>query len=293
MTRLLGTAAFALASLTLATGTAWSSIQLKVVPAFAPNGNANPADFSLWAGNAISALESGSMGGARTQPEDYEAVADGTVISPREIIISGDFNSWRGFAAPTSGWDGATGQFASQHGNRVHFGLRIWSDSPGDSKFSLEDVFFEIDSNDPQDTFDFPDAGDPLPTLTGDYRDTLVGIDYGVDGVKGGGDDIRYDSSNPSAGSTLVNEILYVGVGTAYDATGFGGTSDQEKIDNLISEIENAPFSLRAAYELVLDDQVVGRGTSGELLVPEPAGLALAGLSLLGLVGAARRRRGA
>lgn len=282
MNRLLRTAALAVASLTMATGTAWSAIQINVTPAYAPNGALNASTFGSWVGNAIPALESGSLpAGPRLQPDDYEVT--GPVVLPAEMIVS-TFPSWRGVANPAAPFDG-------QHGNRVHFGLHVWTTDPGDPKFSLQDILYEIDSNDPTDTFDFPEAGDPLPSLSGDYRASLVGIDY-VDGIKGNGDDIRYDGSNPAAGSTLVNEIIYVGVGTAYDASTFTGATNQEKIDNLIASVDYTPFTLAAAYQLVLNDTVVGQGSgSTSVVIPEPMGLVLCGLPMIGLFGWARRRR--
>jgi hypothetical protein len=267
----------------MVTGTARSAIQINVTPAYAPNGASSMASFSAWVQNAIPAIEAGDLAaGPRLAPEDYEVT--GPVVPANEMVVT-TFPSWRGVANPAAPFD-------TQTGNRVHFGLHIWSTDPADPQFSLQDIFYEIDSNDPPDTFDFPEAGDPLPALSGDYRASLVGIDY-VDGIKGNGDDVRYDGSNPASGDTLVNEIIYVGVGTAYDASSFSGATNQEKIDNLLAEIDFAPFTLAAAYQLVLGDAVMGQGSGSVSVVaiPEPATLSLLGLPMLGLMGWVRRRR--
>src|SRR5690606_18539148 len=90
-------------------------------------------------------------------------------------------------------------------GNRIHFGLHAY----GDTQFTLADVNYQLTSND----------GNLLGT-SGTLASTTfngtsrIGIDWGMDGIGGTPDDIVYN--NNEGNSTLVNELIYIGVGNGY-----------------------------------------------------------------------------
>ena len=176
----------------------FSDIMIDVHASSAPNAYGSPS-WSGYMSNALYALENGlSVYGDRlTDPTAYER-APGTV-GPGEIAVT-SFNSWRGKVNPLT-------PFNNEHGNRMHFGLHVVGD--GLEQFMLNDLTFEIHSSDPGDSLVF--VGDFIGY---NYNGTSrYGIDWGADRAKGGGDDIVYNSGN---GTTLVDELVYVGVGNAW-----------------------------------------------------------------------------
>ena len=252
-----------------------------VVPSYAPNGGISP-NWSAYGANAISSLRDnlGNIGDRTVDASAYELVGAANV-HPSELIVT-PFNSWRGQAAPTAGWDGPSGQFAGEFGNRIHFGLHV-TRGDGDAQFSLSDIMFTIDSDDPVNTFD--DMG----TLAGRPYDAVrVGIDY-VDGIKGNGNDIIYNSGE--AGTTLIDELIYVGVGTGYFSDNPAANTDQEDIDLTLASNCLCPTKIKVTYQIKDDaGAVVGMGMNSVMLLPEPAS-ALAGIVGLGFC-LLRRRNG-
>ena len=148
-------------------------------------------------------------------------------------------------------------------GNRLHFGLHAWSTT---EQFSLSEFEFELDSNDVPDTFDM--IGD-LSGLSYDLG--RAGIDY-VDGIKGNGNDIRYDENNPAAGTTLVNEIVYVGFGSAYqpELPTHQGSTNQETIDLLLDDVCLCDLNLAGEYAIVRNGDVIAEGRTRVRLTTDP-----------------------
>ncbi len=258
-----------------------------VIPAFAPKGPESPS----WNGYVFSAVAGiqnhTNVGDRAVSPQAYERVT--APILPQELIYT-DFNSWRGKASPTPLPLGFGGEF----GNRIHFGLHIVA-AEG-TQFALGDLSWALDSDDTSDYFD--QSGD-FSTAT--YSATRVGIDYGADGVKGGGGanaDTIINGGQPS--STLVNELIYVGVGDGFYADEPGPWTDQEQIDITQADILAGCFdpagclvNVEMTYSLA---NIGGASASAAnkfsiVLVPEPTTALLGLLGLLATVARARRCR--
>jgi hypothetical protein len=172
-------------------------ITISVCASSAPNGYGSPS-WGGYATKALAALENGlAVNGDRsTDPTAYEIAP--AVAGPGEIAVT-SFKSWRGIVNPA-------GAFANELGSRMHFGVHAMGD--GTQQFALEDLTFSMHSSDEWDSLVF--EGDFIGYS---YSATRYGINWGLDRIKGTLDDVIYTSGN---GATLVDEIVYVGVGNGW-----------------------------------------------------------------------------
>lgn len=251
---------------------AFGSITIQVFASSAPNGYGSPS-WSSYVANALNSLENGlgNIGNRNTDPTAYEIA--GPYVDPGEFMVS-SFYSWRGEVGPAS-------PFANEYGNRMHFGLHAFGD--GTTQFDLEDLTFSIHSSDPGDVMLF--VGDFVGY---NYSSTRTGINWGADRLRGTADDIRYTSGN---GTTLVDELVYVGVGNAFWPGGddpnpgnpAGGA--QAAMDAAYAWVySNVAFTMTGTYYI--------KGYSGSdsvAVVPAPPALLLGALGV-GLVALLRRR---
>ena len=266
----------AVASIMLFTGAvSYGDLTVTVVPSSAPN--YGTATWSSYVTNALNSLENGlgNIGDRDTDPTAYEIA--GPKIMPGDIMVT-SFPSWRGLADPSA-------PFASEHGNRLHFGLHIVGD--GATQFMLDDLTFAMHSSDATDSLVF--VGDFIGY---NYSSTRFGIDWGLDRVKGGGDDTVYTSGN---GTTLVDELGYVGIGNAWWPGAYETLAThaerQAAIDDTVAWINSVePIDFTTSYSIVGSDTVTYTGSAEVEIVPVP-GAVLLGAMGLGMVGWLKRRK--
>jgi hypothetical protein len=253
-----------------------TSITIDVVPSSAPNGSSASPSWTSYVANALNSLENGlgNIGNRATDPTAYEIA--GSKILPGEIAVT-SFNSWRGQVSPPA-------PFANEYGNRLHFGLHAY----GDAQFKLADLTFAMHSSDPTDSLVF--TGNFIGY---NYSTTRYGINWGTDGVKGGGDDTVYTSGN---GTTLVNEIVYVGVGNAWwpgkggsygsdPANPIGGA--QAAMDDYYAWVNTLePITVTTTYSILAYS-----GSASVDVVPEPVTMAGLALGIGCLTRYVRKRR--
>ncbi len=256
-----------------ATASYASPITMTVHPSIAPNVFDSPSWLGYLA-NAMNSLEHnlGNIGSQATDPTAYEIM---TSFDPRNIISS-VFPSWKAQAYPAS-------PFNLEYGNRIHWGLHLVGD--GTKQFELANLWNHMFSNDPGSTFTPPVEGF---FDTSSYGPDKIGISYGVDRIRGTGDDIIYTSGNPHI---LVDELIYVGVGNSYWATSTGSPTEQQAdLDAIVAYMNSFPnFMVGNTYCLYENDHETAIICGNN--VPEPASALLLAAGLLTLLGARRLKK--
>lgn len=229
---------------------AHAGVIIMVFPSPAPNFFGSPS-FSGYAANAINALENGlsSVGNPAATPTAYYRVSQ---ENDKDNIVTG-FPSWLAFANPGTVFGPA---FASELGNRLHFGLAIIGTNG--TTFSLSELSFDMESSDPGDTFQFIGNFSPPSDPSNDYSPTRVGV--ALDGT--------FITSGPS--SQVVKAFYYVGVGNAVapnDVSCTTGT-DQQQIDCVQAFYDSImPFRITTTYTLTdpSTGDVIGSGNASVL----------------------------
>ncbi len=184
----------------------------------------------------------------------------------------------------------SSANFRQEYGNRIHFGLHVVGDADWD--FALDDLTWELRSDDPSGRFDF--AGDFSGAT---YSATRVGINYGPDGVRGGGDDTIITGG---PGTQRVHELAYVGVGDGFHAFDPQAPNDQADIDETLAGLiagcedpHDCVINLTATY--ALPDSGAEHLTASNrvtiVLVPEPLSSLLCGVGGVVAWVIGRRRR--
>lgn len=257
--------AAALAAGATLTSSAQSPFTIEVIPALAPNGFGSPS-YNSWVANATYAIENGLSSYGASGPDQYNAVSG--PLSYSDIFVT-SFNSWLGQANPGDVFGPA---YANELGNRLLFGLHIVADEG--QQFSISQLSFVGTSTDPDNALGFGFAAGSY-----NYSAQYIGINYGGDGVKGGGDDLLITGG---ANTQLINELVGRGSGNAYwPATAADLLTDLAWLNENYGDTE-----FIGVYSL---GQYTGSGSvlldsPNDAPVPEPASY-IGALALAGLIG--------
>jgi len=244
-----------------------ASFTTNVVASSAPNFYGSPS-WSGYRDNAMYALRNGltSYGGDPTiTPTAYSALGESVNVGAN--LVTG-FPSWMGYANPT-------GAFASEMGNRIHFGMSMVA-SVG-TQIALDHIVGNI-SIATVSGFDFSF------NYVGNYSATRQGLLRGADGIIGTIDDTLITSGSASQ---LVDAVYVIGGGVAF----WPDTIDELNAFMSTFGSDYGSLNLTGTYSLldgVGEGSVLAGGSTTVTLVPAPGAIALIGLA--GLVGGRRRR---
>jgi hypothetical protein len=244
----------------------YADIQVNVIPSLAPNAYGSPS-WPGWTQNAVYAIQNGLTSyGNPNLPTYYNQVKDFTA---NQTIVT-NFPSWMGEADPGSQFGAA---FASELGNRMHFGLDIVATNG--QTFDLNDVSFN--------SFSSPGAGLDYGWAAGPwtYSPWRIGITAGG-AVYNNGED----------GSLAVTRFIYIGSGNSYEAdcSPCTAASQQAAID--AAAIAGGGYTYTGTYRVKDSSGRVfsGSGAFDVAPVPEPSGIILL-VSMLGIFGFVQRKR--
>jgi hypothetical protein len=253
---------------------AMANITISVTPASAPNAFGSPS-YASWYGNAVYAIENSLSTYGAAGPSQYNVAP--AVMDYRDNFVT-SFNSWRADVNPGTSYGPG---YASELGNRLAFGLHI-TGSAGET-FSISQLSFTGQSSEPGNSLGFS-----FGLGAYNYSDQYVGINYGGNGVKGGGDDLLITSG---ANTQLVHEIVGRGSGNAWwPQVPADGATPQEAIDNVAAYLSQyGAILFSGTYTLLENANPIAMGSGGVTFIPAPGSAALLGAG--GLVALRRRRR--
>lgn len=205
---------------------------MEIVAASAPNPIRSPNSGS-WKTAAASWLE--TKNGAGDPTVNPAAFAPLAVIAAGDLMVvppDSQTHLWKAVINPT-------GALTSlEFGNRLAFVFSIRSSTP----FRMSNIRTTLTASDSR-----LNATEMLSPYV--YNSYTIGLNYGADGVKGGGDDTR--PGNGASATTLVNE-LYYGGGIILGAYGVRNTQDGVTIESYVGN-QTPPFYAMLKVEL-LDD---------------------------------------
>ena len=255
--------------LLIVTGLSFASPVITVIPSIGPSSHPSSPSTTIYRGNALTALFGGVTSQGTAGTGGFYTPLVGGFVNANQLIDTAElFTSWLGVTPGTP-----SGEF----GNNLYFGLTIIKNN---STFTLNQLLFQNNSG--------------ILAFNGDsYNANFLGINYGGNGVVGGGDD--FILAVDALGSTEINALYYRGVSNFFSP--FGGGSNQDQIDALINALFSADFTLTGGYCLAA---IAGQETcapqtsfvnaSVRSAVPEPSTYALFGAGLAALAYARRRR---
>jgi hypothetical protein len=245
-------------------------ISITVTPSLAPNVYGSPS-WATYVSNAVTAIENGFPSyGDPSSPTYYQQQT--TEVTAMDLMVTG-FPSWHGLADPGTLFGP---NFASELGNRAHFGIDI---NGNGTKISISMLSFIAESDDPANILGFS-----FGLGSYNYSTSYVGIIYGVNGP-------TYLTSGPS--TQLVDRIVGRGSGNALAAycASCTVTEEQAAILAQLGYLSGAT-SFSGTYTMTdSSGNLLATGSGAFRIgpVPEPGTLAAiaSGLALTGLL---RRR---
>lgn len=243
-------------------GISQAQINIDVYASPAPNFFGS-GSWGAYLSNALIGIENGGTTTGSVGPTQYYNTNGQTWGVENNIVTN--FDSWMGTA-------GASAPFNGELGTRWHFGVRVVS---AGTRFALENLTYNMSS------LEQPALNTSGSFAGASFSSTRFGIDY-VDGVKGNGNDITYTSGN---GTTLVDEIIYVGVGNAFAVLDTDpGATNQDKLNNATGSLAGYTLTTTYGIDFGAGNVATGSAFTDFDAVPEPASMTALALGIAALV---------
>ena len=246
-----------------------AAVTIEVTPWLATNGFGSPS-YNANVANAITGLHDGvSVYGPAGSPTQF--VADGNHRAD-EVIVTG-FTSWKGQADPGNTVGAA---YASELGNRMHFGFRA---DCADVQCSMSQLAFSATSTDPFNALAFSFGAGAFT-----YNLGYQGVLKGDDGLLWTEDDVFITGG---ANTQYADGLVGRGPGNSFAAYCPGCTVAQQQAA-IMDVASYAPYDFTGTFTL---GQASGSGTHSVAAVPEPGTWALMILGFGGVGTMLRSRR--
>jgi hypothetical protein len=260
----------------LATPAYATNVGITVTPWLAPNAFGSPS-FAPAEANAVAAMQQGLATNGAAGPAQFNAQT--TPVTSSQVLVT-NFNSWMGDINPAASFGAA---YANELGNRMTFGLAV---NGNGTQISISQLSFVGQSTDPANGLDFGFAAGQYNYGTG-----YIGVQKGIDGVLGTGDDVVINSG---ANTQLVDAIYGRGSGNSFEALCTLCTdADKQFVIDSAAAVPGSEFTFTGTYSLL---DASGSGTFDILPSPVPGPIVGAGLPGLifacgGMLGLMRQRR--
>ena len=245
-----------------------AAVTITTEATMAPNGYGSPS-FDTWAANGIYAVENGLTSYGAAGPAQFNVTTSPLPVAAN--FVTG-FPSWMGQADPAAPYN-------NELGTRASFVTDIKGNG---SLISISQMGFVMNSSDPGNGLGYGWPNNSV--LPGDwfYDATDIGIIYnnGVD--KLGGVTIVNSDDLTHPGEQLVNEIISIGAGNAYDGylgdiPGNPGATGQQVINYDLASVPNG-YLFTGTFSYGADS---GSATFDFTPVPEPTTMIAGALLLL------------
>jgi len=243
----------------------------------APNAFGSP-NYVAWEENGIYAAENNLSSYGAAGPAQFNVAPVSLPVAAN--FVTGGYNSWMGQADPAAPYD-------QELGNRASFVTVIKGNG---SLINLNNVGFTMSSSDPGNALGATYAPGIFPYRAPQlYHGASIGLVFN-NGVDLSGGFTVVDSGDPAQ---LVNEIISIGLGNAYDSYSHAAGGDDPNLSDTDQQVldydtANTPSSYDFAGTFTYG---TASGSATIEFIPEPATVTLVGLGLVGMLFVIRRQK--